>query len=81
MQRRNFIKSMGTMSLAPLALSGIPVNLLANSTLANSFSCDDVADRALVLIQLSGGNDGLNTLIPVDHIRSLQKLPPKRSNQ
>lgn len=36
--------------------------------------CDAVAGRALVLIQLKGGNDGLNTLIPLDQYAQYAKL-------
>jgi uncharacterized protein (DUF1501 family) len=54
--RRNFLKSSALVSLAPL----VP------SFLARSLRADDLKkdDRILVVIQLDGGNDGLNTVIP-----------------
>ena len=76
MDRRHFMKSVAPMAIAPLALSGVPINTFANSTLANTFSCDDVNDRAIVLIQLSGGNDGLNTLVPVDQYNLYKSYRP-----
>ena len=33
-------------------------------------------DRVLVVVQLSGGNDGLNTVIPLRHARVLPRPPP-----
>ncbi len=65
MKRRNFLKSSLPLGAAPFALGGIPVRTMARSLMTQSFTCDQVNDRILVIIQLHGGNDGLNTLIPL----------------
>jgi len=66
MKRRDFLKGVLPLTAAPFALNGIPVRAMAQSLMTQSFTCDQVNDRALVIIQLHGGNDGLNTLVPID---------------
>jgi uncharacterized protein (DUF1501 family) len=39
--------------------------------------CDDMKDRILIIIQLSGGNDGVNTSIPLDQYDLYANLRPK----
>lgn len=56
--RRNLLRSAGAAGLVSLA--GRPPQLLAR---ALARGAADV-DRVLVLVQLAGGNDGLNTVIP-----------------
>lgn len=46
-----------------MALSGLPVNSLFGSPLLSSMLSG--SDRILVIIRLKGGNDGLNTFVPV----------------
>ncbi len=65
MKRRNFIKNIGLASAAPAMLGGIPVQSFAQENLKKLLGDDNDNKRVLVLIQLHGGNDGLNTLIPV----------------
>lgn len=68
MKRRDFIKTTAAASI-PLVLSGIPV--MASSQIENT-SLEKIAlaaancGRILVIIQQNGGNDGLNTVFPVD---------------
>lgn len=77
MNRRKFIKGMGKASLAaPLMVNGIPMNALGKSSFLTNFSCEDINDRAVVIIQLGGGNDGLNTLIPLDQYGLYRNLRP-----
>ena len=55
MNRRNFLKNSAASSVASL----IPFNFaLANNNTSN------VSDKVLVVLELSGGNDGLNTIVP-----------------
>lgn len=63
MSRRDFLFNLGLMSAGTVALSGMPVNRLLGSPLLSSLLSN--SDRILVIIRLKGGNDGLNTFVPV----------------
>ncbi|PHI20222.1 hypothetical protein CEQ90_08510 [Lewinellaceae bacterium SD302] len=66
MNRRNFLRKAGLLGI-PLAAA--PLNVSFTRALSTLVDPDD--DKVLVLIQLSGGNDGLNTLIPLDQYVNL----------
>ena len=74
MDRRNFLRRAGALSL-PL-LGGVSGVQAAGSSILSALLPPD-SDRVLVLVQLAGGNDGLNTLIPTDQLGQLQSV---RSN-
>ena len=76
MKRRSFLKGTLPLALAPLALNGIPIRAMARNLMTSSFDCDAIGDRVLVMVQLHGGNDGLNTLVPVDQYSTYKNLRP-----
>lgn len=60
MKRREFLSNSLAASVLPVFLNGFSLSGLGNLGIEND---DD--DKVLVVIQLSGGNDGLNTVIPL----------------
>src|SRR5688500_16993059 len=64
MQRRLFLKrTLQAGAVLPLAGSTMVARPLGASFFARPAA---IGDRVLVLVNLNGGNDGLNTLIPID---------------
>ena len=61
--RREFISTV-LGSSAVVSLSGIAPDVFCRAALANEAKNDD---RVLVVVQLTGGNDGLNTVVPYRH--------------
>lgn len=49
----------------PFTIGGIPMKIMANNPLSRLAMQGD-SDRVLIILQLHGGNDGLNSLIPID---------------
>lgn len=77
MKRRDFIKRAALASAAvPFSLNGIPMNLLKNMGLLQMLAASSNNDRVLVLIQMHGGNDGLNMVIPIDQYSLYYNLRP-----
>jgi len=72
MKRRQFIKLSSTAS----AIGLMPFQVNASLKLMNSFFNCDVSNRKLVLVGLAGGNDGLNTVIPISAFTDYQTLRP-----
>ncbi len=66
MNRRNFIQTLGvTAAGASLTFNNIPLKALGlNSVIQKLIDPLIETDKVLVVIQLLGGNDGLNTVIP-----------------
>ena len=62
--RRQFMLTSGLASLGSALFAGnMPVQALANSPLLEAIANAD-NERVLVIVNLSGGNDGLNTVVP-----------------
>ncbi len=75
MKRRNFLKILPPLGVTPFVLNGFSMRPFANRHMADVLaSCDGVSERVLVLIQMKGGNDGLNTIIPLPHYDRYMEL-------
>lgn len=70
--RRTFLRQVGIAGTTSFLLGGTPLTAIANSPLAMALSNAVNDDRILVLIRLKGGNDGLNTIIPLFDYGSYQ---------
>jgi uncharacterized protein (DUF1501 family) len=74
MKRRNFLKNISLASV-PVMIGSTPLTALNPKHFASFLNGN--SDRILILIQLNGGNDGLNTVVPLDQYDNLAQL---RSN-
>ena len=73
--RRGFLKVLGIAGAGSISLGNTNISVLNSNFLTNALS-DSLSDRVLVLIRLKGGNDGLNTIIPVyDYDTYVSKRP------
>ena len=63
--RRDFLAGLGLAAGTTVMLGATPIHALARSPLLEALHRRS-GERILVLVQLEGGNDGLNTIIPVD---------------
>jgi uncharacterized protein (DUF1501 family) len=78
MKRREFLRASAPFTALPFVLKGTALTALGKPEIMNALSSAFVnTDHVLVLIQMNGGNDGLNTVIPVDQYTNLSKA---RSN-
>ena len=66
MKRRKFLSALSAASVVPAVLDGFSIKSFGASPLLRALAASTSNDHVLVLIQLSGGNDGLNTVIPLD---------------
>ena len=72
MKRRNFIKLTSSAS----ALGLFPYEITSALKVAKDFLDCNITNRKLVLINLAGGNDGLNTVIPINNYDLYSSLRP-----
>lgn len=73
--RKSFLSTLGIGAMGSgLMLGGLPVNAMARTKFLNRLMAAD-NDRILILIQLGGGNDGLNTILPIENDIYYQKRP------
>ncbi|RAW01320.1 DUF1501 domain-containing protein [Pseudochryseolinea flava] len=63
--RRDFLKKLPLAMSIPFTLGGIPFKALGQGLLAKIAEAS-ATDKVLVILQMHGGNDGLNCLIPVE---------------
>ena len=75
MKRRNFLHNLSHLGAASLFTSDLAFgsNLYnSNSYLSNTLS----SGKVLVLVKLNGGNDGLNTVVPLNQMSNLNNARP-----
>jgi uncharacterized protein (DUF1501 family) len=78
MQRRAFLKNITPVAAVfPALLNGFNIKAFGAASFLKGLEGATDNDHVLVLVQLNGGNDGLNTVIPVDTYSNYYNL---RSN-
>ena len=75
MKRRSFLHKLSHAAAAPIVLPNILHHALAQQS-GSFLSNTNEPGRILVLIKLDGGNDGLNTVIPLNQLSDLQQARP-----
>ncbi len=75
MKRRTFLKYSSLLGGSPLIINGLPISTFASYNMLSNFNCE-VEDRAIVIIQLKGGNDGINNLVPINQYDTYSNLRP-----
>lgn len=73
MRRRQFIKLSSAASAVALTPFELQAALKSFLPFAN---CPDISNRKLILINLAGANDGLNTIIPLNQYDTYSNLRP-----
>lgn len=77
MNRRKFIKNSSTLAI-PVFINGMLPKAFGSPFGLNQLISNAANDHVLVLVQLFGGNDGLNTLVPLSqydpYYKARQKL-------
>lgn len=73
MKRRDFLSKTGKTIALGSVIPGFSFAAIEKETALGSLLAGsaDINDHVLVIIQLNGGNDGLNTLIPLDQYTNL----------
>ncbi|TNE57176.1 MAG: DUF1501 domain-containing protein [Bacteroidetes bacterium] len=77
MKRRNFLKILPAAGVSSFVVNGFAMKPFANRNMAKIIGdCDHLQERALILIQLKGGNDGVNTLVPINQYDAYVNIRP-----
>lgn len=63
--RRSFLQALGLVGGGTMMVGGTNLTASAPTKLTAALAASEVSDRILVLVRLKGGNDGLNTIVPL----------------
>ena len=76
MDRRDFVRNITLAGTGSMIINGIPLKVLAGKKPLIKAAMDASNDHVLVFVQLHGGNDGLNTLVPIEQFEKYKELRP-----
>jgi len=75
-ERRGFLKTLGIAGAGAISFGNSSLSVLNSNFLTNALT-ESISDRSLVLIRLKGGNDGLNTIVPLNDFDTYVNKRPK----
>lgn len=74
--RRTFLQALGIAGAGSFALAGSQVAAALPTPVTAALANSSNNDRILVLVRLKGGNDGLNTIVPLNDYGTYASLRP-----
>lgn len=77
MKRRNFLRMSAPLAFSPVVMKNNLIRPYASASLSKLFGCEEISDRHLVVVQIKGGNDGLNNIIPLSQYDHYKNFRPK----
>lgn len=78
MKRRDFLRGSSSVVVSSvMGAYGARAYSKVNSSLANMLNYANETDRVLVMVFMNGGNDGLNTIVPLDELSKLSAARPQ----